>query len=235
MPDLKILAFEGSCRRAQCDQSWRGIRVCQRTMSKALVRLRNPFEDRVSVPSGQVLFFEAVDGDAAQELWVEVGGFLGEDFARGSQVHHLRDGDWIEKEDGLGAGFVYRGDGCSRIAFVAGVFFGADVFGGDAEALLEDQFVEQDDVEGALRRRHIWKSCGEIGTGPDREDEKSVAAGVEADGERFPAGIGEKRANGISATGCGQTRFRDFEKRGDACGQIFDREACQAEDETVCG
>ena len=44
---------------------------------------------------------EGVDGQAAEEFGVEVGGFLGQDFAGKCDVANLLHANWIHQEGGL--------------------------------------------------------------------------------------------------------------------------------------
>src|SRR5580693_3451991 len=68
-----------------------------------LPRIRSP---RIESPRIQLLFerlVESIDSQSAEQLRVEVGGFLGHDLARESNITHLRDSAGIHQESDIGA------------------------------------------------------------------------------------------------------------------------------------
>src|SRR5690348_133470 len=85
---------------------------------------------------------EGVDGEAAEELGVEVGGFLRHDFAGEGDVFELIEGDGLDQKGDVGfAGFDER-DGFAGFAEVLDVTGGADLVFGEAEELIEHDGVE---------------------------------------------------------------------------------------------
>ena len=93
---------------------------------------------------------EGVDGEAAEEFGVEVGGFLRHDFAGEGDVLELVEGDGLDEEGDVGfAGFDER-DGFAGLAEVLDVAGGADLVFGEAEEVVENDGVELGDAELAL-------------------------------------------------------------------------------------
>ena len=85
---------------------------------------------------------EGVDGQAAEEFGVEVGGFLRHDFAREGDVFELVEGDGFDEEGDVGfAGFdeANRFGSFAQVLDVAG---GADLVFGEAEKVIEHDGVE---------------------------------------------------------------------------------------------
>src|ERR1700736_854428 len=67
---------------------------------------------------------EAVHGDTAEKLGVEVCGFLGHDFAGGGDVHDLVDPARVQQEGDLGDATVDGVQGCGGFALVGQIFLG---------------------------------------------------------------------------------------------------------------
>ena len=93
---------------------------------------------------------EGVDGEAAEELGVEVGGLLGHDVAGEGDVLELVEGDGLDEEGDVGFAFGDHGDGFVGFADVADAAEAGDGVLIEAEELVEDDAVELDDVELAL-------------------------------------------------------------------------------------
>ena len=93
---------------------------------------------------------EGVDSEAAEELGVEVGGFLWHDFAGERDVFELVEGDGLDEEGDVGfAGFDER-DGFDGLAQVLDVAGGANAVFGETEQVVENDGVELRDAELAL-------------------------------------------------------------------------------------
>src|SRR5215472_1303006 len=115
------------------------VRPCQQTSSKAALRRA----------------VRAVHGDAAEELRIEVGGLLRENFASGGDLHDLIDGAGIQEKRDLRSARVHGIESGAGIAFVSEMGFGGDGLRSNAESRLKNTFVEEDDVEFALQRGDI--------------------------------------------------------------------------------
>ena len=63
---------------------------------------------------------EGVDGQAAEEFGVEVGGFLRHDFAGEGDVFQLVEGDGLDEEGDVGVAGFDQADGFAGVAEVAG-------------------------------------------------------------------------------------------------------------------
>ena len=96
---------------------------------------------------------KGIDGKAAQELGVEVGGLLGHHVSGKGDLAQLIERDGIHEEGNVGAAFGDLLDRLAGIAEVAKVALLADRFGSDAEELIQHQRVKADDIELALARR----------------------------------------------------------------------------------
>ena len=131
-----------------------------------------------------------VHGDTAEELGVEVGGFLGHDFAVGGYVHDQVDVDGIEEKGDLRFALVDGVEGIGGFPFVGEVGFGGDGVWRDAEGGFENALMEEDDVEFALQRSKAGKNLRGIGFGAKGEE-------IEGSGARFGCGIGADGAPGF--------------------------------------
>lgn len=129
---------------------------------------------------------DAVHGDTAEELGIEVGGFLGHDFAGGGDAHHLIDVDGIEEKGDLRGAAVDGLESGRGFAFVGEIAFGGDGLRRDAEGGLENSIVEKDDIEFALKRRNGVKKLREVGAAAKHQDVVSALGGfrrgIDADG-----------------------------------------------------
>ena len=96
---------------------------------------------------------EGIDGEAAQELRVEVGGLLGHHVSGEGDLAELIERDGIHEEGDVGAAFGDLLDGFAGVADVAQVTLLADRLRSDAEELIENQRVQADDIELALAGR----------------------------------------------------------------------------------
>ena len=106
---------------------------------------------------------DAVHGDAAEELGVEVGGFLRHDFVGGGDLYHFFDVHGIQEEGDLGAAGINGGDGCGSFAFVGEVHFLGGGLQSDTEGGFEDAVVEKDDIQFALQWRDAREKLAEVG------------------------------------------------------------------------
>ena len=79
---------------------------------------------------------EGVHGEAAQELGVEVGGFLGHHVAGEGDVAQLVEGDGLDEEGDVGFAGVNLGYGFGGVAEIADVFQAGDGFVGEVEEML---------------------------------------------------------------------------------------------------
>ncbi len=110
---------------------------------------------------------EGVDGEAAQEFGVEVGGFLGHDFTGEGDVFELGEGDGFDEEGDVGFAGFDEGYGFVGFADEVDVAEAGDGLLVEAEELVEDDGVELDYVELGLaggdgfsvRRRwlRVWR------------------------------------------------------------------------------
>jgi hypothetical protein len=123
-----------------------------------------------------LLAVEAVHGDATEEFRVEIGGFLGHDFAGCGDFHDLVNGAGIQEEGNLCAAGIDGVESGRSFALVSEMGFGGDGLRSDAESRFEDSFVKKHYVEFALERRDTWEQLGEIG---------AVAEGEEVEGTFF--------------------------------------------------
>lgn len=103
-----------------------------------------------------------VHSDAAEELGIKIRGLLGHDFAGGGDFHNLIDTARIEEERDLCPAGVDGVEGGSGFAFVSEMGFGGDRLRGDAQSGLENSFVEEDDVELALKPRNVGEKLGKV-------------------------------------------------------------------------
>jgi len=83
----------------------------------------------------------AVHGDAAEKLGVEVGGLLRHDFAGRGDFHDLVNGARIQKKRDLSAAGINSVKREGGFALVGEMRFRGDGLRGDAESGLEDSFV----------------------------------------------------------------------------------------------
>ena len=113
---------------------------------------------------------DAVHGDATEKLRIKIGGFLRQDFAGSGDFHDLLDLAWIQKEADLRAAGVDGVESGSRFAFVKEMSFRGHGLRRDAQSGLEDSFVEQDDIQFALKRRDTRKKLGQIDAVAEREN-----------------------------------------------------------------
>ena len=70
---------------------------------------------------------EGVDGEAAEEFGVEVGGFLRHDFAGEGDIFELVEGDGLDEEGDVGFAGFDEGDGFAGFAEVLDVAGGGDL------------------------------------------------------------------------------------------------------------
>ena len=92
---------------------------------------------------------EFVDGDAAQEFGIKIGGFLRHDAAGEGDAGHVFDWGGFQKERDLGAMSDFGGGGVDA-AHVLDEFLIAHGFLGDAEQAAENVLVQNRDVEAIL-------------------------------------------------------------------------------------
>ena len=85
---------------------------------------------------------ETVERQAAQELGVEVGGLLRQDFARQGHLGHLLDAYRIEQKADLSAAVVDCGDGSFHFALVGDVAFRGHRRRSDPQPFFEQQAME---------------------------------------------------------------------------------------------
>src|SRR5271170_2290649 len=119
---------------------------------------------------------EGVDGEAAEELGVEIGGFLRHDFAGERDVFELVKGDGLDEEGDVGlAGFDER-DGFAGLAEVLDVAGRADLVFGEAEEVVEHYDVELRDAELALSWGQVLEKRAD-GLGFGGEEVVAIAGG----------------------------------------------------------
>jgi len=111
---------------------------------------------------GLPLSIHAIHGDAAEEFWVEVGGFLGHDLSGGGDAHDLIDIHRIEEKSDLRGAAVDGVESGGCFALVGEISFGGDGLWSDAERGLENAIVKEDDIEFALKRRNGVKKLREV-------------------------------------------------------------------------
>src|SRR5882724_6529773 len=138
------------------------------------------------------LRFDAVDGDTAEEFWIEVGGLLGHDFVRGGDLDDFFDVHGVEEKGNLGLARIHRGDGRSGFAFVGKIHLFCGGLERDAERRFENAVMKKNDVEIALERRNTGQKLAEVRARPQPEKIKSALAcrsrGIRADGTLLRGG-----------------------------------------------
>jgi len=128
---------------------------------------------------GEDELVEGVDGQAAEEFGVEVGGLLGHDVAGEGDVFKLVEGDGLDEEGEVGGAGLDEGHGFGGVAEVADVTGGFDFIGAEAEQVVEEDSVEFGDLELALFGGDLGEEGGDgFGFG----GEEVVAGGVPAGG-----------------------------------------------------
>ena len=106
---------------------------------------------------------EGIDGEAAEEFGVEVGGFLGHDFAGERDIAELIEGDGLDEESDVGVAGIDHGDRLLGVADVADVAEAGDGVGIEAEDVIENDGVELGDAEltllggQAFHERRRWR------------------------------------------------------------------------------
>src|SRR6185312_3959330 len=93
---------------------------------------------------------QSIDGETAEELGKEVGGFLGHDFTGKRDFAQFGERGGLHEEGDVGLVAYDLIDGFSRIAEIANVGLPADVLGADTQDALEDDGMKLDGVEAAL-------------------------------------------------------------------------------------
>jgi hypothetical protein len=104
---------------------------------------------------------EGVDGEAAEELGVEVGGLLGHDVSCEGDIPELVERDGLDEECDVGVALGDHGDGLVGLADVTDAAEASDGLLVEAEELVEDDAVELDDVELALARGQVFEFGGD--------------------------------------------------------------------------
>ena len=89
-----------------------------------------------------VVSVEGVDGEAAEEFGIEVGGFLRHDFAGEGDVFELVEGDGFDEEGDVGFAGFDEGDGFVGFAEVLDVAVARILSSVEAEEMVEDDGVE---------------------------------------------------------------------------------------------
>src|SRR5580658_6914092 len=97
---------------------------------------------KVAHPVGGSVSIEGVDGEAAEELGVEVGGFLRHDFAGERDIAKLVEGDGFDQEGDVGVARFDEADGFAGFSEVLDVAGGANFIFGEADEMFEDDGVE---------------------------------------------------------------------------------------------
>lgn len=113
-----------------------------------------PFELPLSV--------DAVHGDAAEELRIEVGGFLGHYFTRSGDAHDLSDADGIEEKCDLSGAAINRLESRESLAFIGKIAFGGNRLERDAESRFENAIMKKDNIKLALKRRNSVKQLRQV-------------------------------------------------------------------------
>ena len=93
---------------------------------------------------------QRIDGQAAEQLGEEVGGFLGHHVAGKGDFPELLHGDGVGEESDVGLAAAHLVDGFGGVAQVADVGLLADLFRVEAEQAVEDDGVQMAQVELAL-------------------------------------------------------------------------------------
>src|ERR1039458_886776 len=135
-----------------------GTRFCSALLSphlraelvNAVVSRLKPL--RVRLSPIQILI-ERIDGQSAEELGVEVGGFLGHDLAGEGDVADLLHAARIHQESDIGVRAVcvaYLRQGLGSIADVGDVLLVADRFLGKVQDLFQQTLVQLDHVQRLL-------------------------------------------------------------------------------------
>ena len=83
--------------------------------------------------------FHSKNRDSAQQLWVEVRGFLGHHIAAERDLRYLVDANRIQQKRELRFAAVYRRERRIHFAFVADIFFARHSLNRNSESLLENQ------------------------------------------------------------------------------------------------
>ena len=113
---------------------------------------------------------QRINGEAAQQFGVEVGGFLGHHGSGKGDFAELFHGDGIGKKGNVGFSALHLVDGFASIAQITKVGLLADLFSVEAKKLVEDDRVQVAQVELALvfgnakpkqlRRLRVWNGAG---------------------------------------------------------------------------
>ena len=92
---------------------------------------------------------QRIDGESAEQLGKEIGGFLRQHFATEGDVAHLLHAHGIHQERDVRALADFL-DGFLGLAHILQVLLVADVLFGHAQCFFQHQFVQLDDVQFAL-------------------------------------------------------------------------------------
>jgi hypothetical protein len=111
-----------------------------------------------------------VHGDPAQQLGIKVGGFLGQDFARGGNAHHLLHVAGVQQKGDLRGAGIHGLQGRGSFAFVRKVLLGGNRLRRNTQGRLQDSFMKQHNVEFALQRRNIRQQLRQVRAGTQRKD-----------------------------------------------------------------
>src|ERR1700752_78093 len=118
------------------------------------------------------LFVDAIHGDAAEQLRIEVGGFLRHDFAGGGNPHDQLDLDGGQQKRKLRGAAVDSLQSGKCFAFISEVCFRSHCTRCDAERRLENALMKQNDVELALQGGKARQDLRDVRFGTKRKDIK---------------------------------------------------------------
>ena len=96
------------------------------------------------------MLVEGVDGEAAEQLGIEVGGFLRKDFASERDIANLTHAAGIHQKSHVGIAGADRAQGLGGVADVGEVLLVTNGFLREAEDVFQKDLVQLDDVEGLL-------------------------------------------------------------------------------------
>src|SRR5208337_1357841 len=161
----------------------------------AMASVRRCDDDNLAASGNRGLgcVLQGINGEPAEQLGEEVGGFLRQHFAAEGDIADLFHACRVQQESCVGA-IANRIDGFLGLSHILQMLLIADVFLRHAEDFCQDKFMKLNDVEGAL----LFRLPGErlrllIGSSTqqesrirgDRQDGCATAALATVTGPRF--------------------------------------------------